>query len=225
VATQLKIEQVRLSEISLPGRNPRQHSQENLDAIEQSLWLFGQPEPLLVRREDKTIIHGCGRYRAMQNIGWESCRVIYLDVDGAEAWALAVVLNRTGELATWNVSELSATMRDLEGLGTTFEGFGWTDTELHDLITVPPDELERLVDFSPPPARVPPARTGQTPTNYDSTDTDRPVMGRPISVTVEQREIFDLAWERMKERHADDGPELSPGRAVEFLAAEYLASP
>lgn len=48
---------------------------------------------------------------------------------------------------------------------------------------------------------------------------DGPPMARPIRLTEEQREIFDRALARLRRDLPD---ELSEGRAVELLAAEFL---
>jgi len=224
----LKIEQVTLRELSLPEQNPRAHTPENIEAIKESLRTFGQPEPLLVRKADKTIIHGCGRYRAMRELRWPSCRVVFLEVTEAEALALAVTLNRTGEMAGWDFAELAQLTQDLASEGITLDGLGWTGQELADLSAMTAPELPS--GFASPPPTPPTAASRpagpqrqQGDRRQTSDDSERPVMGRPISVTKEQREVFDLAWERMAEREGDSGPPISQGRCVEFLAAEYLA--
>lgn len=49
---------------------------------------------------------------------------------------------------------------------------------------------------------------------------DGPPMARPIRLTEDQREIFDRAIARLRRDLPD---EVSEGRAVELLAAEFLA--
>jgi len=227
----LKIEQVALRELSLPEQNPRKHSAENIAAIKESLRTFGQPEPILVRKADKTIIHGCGRYAAMRELKWPFCRVVFLEVSEIEADALAVTLNRTAELASWNMPELSDILDRLQSEGVSLSGLGWTDGQLDGLIAdlIPPELPSEPASSTLTAAR---PRIGQSIPMVSqgvqgpiSDDSERPTMGRPISVTKEQREIFDQALQRMKQRHADDGPEISQGRCVEFLAADYLAGP
>jgi len=223
------VESFRLDELRDPKKNPRSHSPENIAAIEQSLRAHGQVYPILVRKKDQVIIHGNGTVAAMRKIGWTSCRVVILDVDKTEAAALTVRLNRTGELSTWDLPTLSQMVTGMADEGVDIATLGWSEADLDRLtasmVKASKKALKEIADFVPDsfPQLTEAAATVAPAEIENESGGDRPTMGRPINMTREQREVFDLAWARMREQHADDGPELSQGRCCEFLSAEFLA--
>lgn len=93
---------VSLSEIYLDPNNARKHDQKNLDAIKGSLKKYGQVEPLVVQKSKKIIIGGNGRYTAMREMGFETVEIVEVDLDDTQAMSLALALNRTSELASWD---------------------------------------------------------------------------------------------------------------------------
>src|SRR5206468_4752978 len=94
---------VPVKELSLMVGNPRAHPAKNLEAIKAALVEYGQVETILVNRRKQLweVIHGNGRLQAALDLGWTHVAANIVDVDDATAKAMAVVLNRTGELATW----------------------------------------------------------------------------------------------------------------------------
>lgn len=109
--------------------NARRHPQKNLEAIKASLRHFGQVEPLVVQRSTGKVIGGNGRLTAMKELGWETIKVNYVDVDDAKAAALGIALNRTAELAEW----------DQESLADVLAGLDSGDQEINSIL----DELAR----------------------------------------------------------------------------------
>lgn len=66
----------------------------------------------------------------MRSLGWDECDVVELDVDDTTATALAIALNRSGELATWDDAALGSLLQSLPSL----DGTGFSATDLDDLI-------------------------------------------------------------------------------------------
>jgi hypothetical protein len=93
--------------------NPRSHPTKNLEAIKAALVEYGQVETILVnrRRQPWEVIHGNGRLQDALELGWTHVAAHIIDVDEATAKAMAVVLNRTGELAEWDKEELDKLQR------------------------------------------------------------------------------------------------------------------
>jgi hypothetical protein len=60
------------------------------------------------------VIHGNGRLQAALELGWTHVAANIVDVDDATAKAMAIVLNRTGELAEWNKDELDKLLREVQ---------------------------------------------------------------------------------------------------------------
>jgi DNA modification methylase len=106
---------VPVGQLSLMVGNPRSHPAKNLEAIKAALVEYGQVETILVnrRKQPAEVIHGNGRLQSALELGWSHVAAHIIDVDEATAKAMAVVLNRTGELATWN-KELDNLLRDVQ---------------------------------------------------------------------------------------------------------------
>ncbi len=210
--------------------NARLHDQQNIDAIKASLEAHGQVEPLLVRQASSEVIGGSGRLAAMRALGWGECRVCRLDVDATEAAALALRLNRTAELASWDVSALTTILSELSGAGVDVPDVGWPDFDVGSAGEPPslPAEPHPLgfAEQIRQEAHQSPQGTHTGHATRDgiryADDGERPAMARPVHLTVEQREIFDRA-KAVLIAEADDGVPTSSGRALELICADWLA--
>jgi hypothetical protein len=114
--------------------NPRQHDDKNLGAIKASLKRWGWRNVIVARKADKTIIAGNGRIEAARSLGWTHAPVVFVADDVTEATAFAIADNRAGELAAWNLGNLTA---QLEGLDDVALGdLGFTADDFDDLLDV-----------------------------------------------------------------------------------------
>lgn len=114
-------------------KNPRR----NDGAVEQvahSITRFGFGAPIIARASDRVIIGGHTRYKAAQKLGLDKVPVRFLDLDPAEAAALALADNKLGELAEWDDSGVAAILAELEAQGAPIDGLGWDDEELNALL-------------------------------------------------------------------------------------------
>ena len=127
------IETVPLSLLVLDPDNARLHPKGNLEAIQGSLVLFGQVEPLVVRAQTHRVIGGNGRVAAMRALGWDEAQVAYVDCSDAEATALGLALNRTAETAAWDTETLAALLERCRADAIAVESFGF-DAEAIDKI-------------------------------------------------------------------------------------------
>jgi hypothetical protein len=109
--------------------NARLPGPENLAAIRSSLARFQQVEPLVVQQSTQRLIAGHGRLEAMRSLGWSEVDIVELEVDDVQAAALALALNRTGELASWDEPALARILRSLQSEGG-IEDLGWSTDEL-----------------------------------------------------------------------------------------------
>jgi ParB/RepB/Spo0J family partition protein len=75
--------------------NPRRISEDELDALERSLRQFGLVQPVLARREDRTVIGGHQRLVAAHRLGLTSVPVTWLDVTVEQARLLGLALNKS----------------------------------------------------------------------------------------------------------------------------------
>jgi DNA modification methylase len=107
---------VPVAELSLMVGNPRAHPVKNLEAIKAALVEYGQVETILVNRRKQPweVIHGNGRLQAALDLDWTHVAANIIDVDDSVAKAMAIVLNRTGELAEWNKEELDKLLHEVQ---------------------------------------------------------------------------------------------------------------
>ena len=125
----LQIARVALEDLHLDPANARAHGDRNLAAIVSSLERFGQVEPLVVNRGTGRVVGGNGRLVAMRKLGWTQCDVVEIDIDGVEAAALGIALNRTAELAEWDDPALGALLAELRAEDALL-GVGFDDAEV-----------------------------------------------------------------------------------------------
>ena len=129
----LAIEQVVIDDLRPDPANPRRISEEELDALERSLRQFGFVQPVLARREDRTVIGGHQRLVAARRLGLTSVPVTWLDVTVEQARLLGLALNKIS--GTWDDALLARLLADLQTLpdvDLSLSGFG--EDEIKDLL-------------------------------------------------------------------------------------------
>ncbi len=129
----LTIRRVAIDSLHLDPANARQHGEQNLEAIRGSLQRFGQAEPLIVHKATGRVIGGNGRVVAMRSLGWTECDVVEVDVDDLTATALGIALNRTGELAEWDLSALGQLLESLRA-EDALDGVGFSGGDIDDIL-------------------------------------------------------------------------------------------
>lgn len=181
--------------------NARKHGEENIAAIMESLTRFGQDQPLVVQAAGMVVRKGNGRLEAMKRLGWSHAACVIVEEGDWQAVARSLADNRTAELATWDTDILKAQVQQLDAAGERVEGLGWTAADLAALLTP-------AGDAGPAPERPEP------PPDLE--------FGKPVIVTVDQRTVFERACARLRQT---TGIDLSEGRCLELLSAEYLGGP
>ena len=72
----LVIEEVPIDDLRPDPANPRRIAEAELDALTRSMRRYGLVQPILVRREDDTVIGGHQRLVAARRLGLETVPVI-----------------------------------------------------------------------------------------------------------------------------------------------------
>ena len=146
----------KLSDLTEAPVNPMIHLERNLDAIRRSLLRFEQVSPLVIRAANSEVIAGNARLRVMRELGWEECECVVLDIDEREAKALAVAMNKTGQLAEWDMQVTTDILRDLQAVDFDLLDTGFDVGEIAgrlapvpDFTPVPEDEQPRLDEKKP----------------------------------------------------------------------------
>lgn len=132
-ATPVTVEQVAIDLLRPDPTNPRRIGDEELDALERSLRQFGFVQPVLARREDRTVIGGHQRLVAARRLGLATVPVTYLDLSIEQARLLNLALNKIS--GSWDEQLLARLLADLQAspnVDLTLSGFG--EDEIHDLL-------------------------------------------------------------------------------------------
>jgi len=123
-------------------RNPRRNDSA-VPEVAKSIERFGFGSPILARESDRVIIAGHTRWRAAQQLGLDKVPVRFLDLDPAEAHALALADNKLGELAEWDDEALAAILRDLQADDVDVAGLGWDSDEIDAIIKGPSEPIAK----------------------------------------------------------------------------------
>lgn len=120
---------VGINEITPWDKNPRKNDKA-VDAIAKSITRFGWGNPIIVRKADGVIVAGHTRWKAAKKLGMDKVLVRYMDLDPAQAKALALADNKLGELADWDDDALAEILAELKTEGADVLELGWQETEL-----------------------------------------------------------------------------------------------
>ena len=120
----LRIEYVRIDELQPDPFNPRRMPHAEMEALTRSIREFGLVDPLVVRKEDNSIIGGHQRLLAAKRLGYEEVPVVYVDVSQEQARLLNLALNRIS--GQWDQQLLAQLFKELKVLDVdlTLSGFG-----------------------------------------------------------------------------------------------------
>lgn len=126
-------EWVEISEIKPWDKNPRKNAAA-VKEVAGSIKRFGFSSPIIVRRADRAIIAGHTRYAAAQSLGLDKVLVRYMDLDPAQAKALALADNKLGEIADWDAGVLAEVLRELNAEDVDLDGLGFDAQELETML-------------------------------------------------------------------------------------------
>jgi hypothetical protein len=184
---------VPLRSLQVDPQNARRHPKRNLDAIRASLRTFGQRKPIVAAAG--FVFAGCGTLQAADIEGWTEIAVVDAsDLSSQALRAYALADNQSGDLAEWDAEALAAALGPLpEGLKAA-TGFDV-------------NELKAVADLA--------FKKSEAPKQDEASEF------ASIKLTREQYTIFEGALAKLREQEGQ--PDMSPARAVELLAAEFLS--
>lgn len=138
---ELRIEYIDPDKLTPYENNAKQHPDEQVEHIANSIREFGFRQPIVVDANNVVVI-GHGRLLAAKKLGLETVPVVRADdLTEAQVKALRLADNKTNE-SGWDFTALEA---ELDGLADEFEmsNFGFTSTDvtaLDDLFAPAPDK-------------------------------------------------------------------------------------
>ena len=128
-----------ISSLTPWDKNPRRNAAA-IEQVRKSIERFGFSSPIIARQQDRVIIAGHTRHQAALSMGLDKVPVRFLDLDPAQARALALADNKLGEVAEWDDGMLAQVLAELEAESVDLDGLGWSDEELAALLETPDDE-------------------------------------------------------------------------------------
>ena len=121
---ELRIEHVAIGKLRPDPFNPRRISEAEMEALVRSVREFGLLAPILVRKEDKTVVAGHQRLQAARRLGLETVPVIFVDISVEQAKLLNLALNKiSGDWDEGLLGRLMADLRETPDVDISLSGF------------------------------------------------------------------------------------------------------
>ena len=127
-------EWVSIDELTPWNKNPRINDHA-VDDVIKSIRRFGWGSPILARRSDGVVIAGHTRLKAAKKMGLDKVPVRFLDLDPAEAAALALADNKLNERASWDNDALRDIISELSDQTIDLDGLGWNDEQISAILS------------------------------------------------------------------------------------------
>jgi len=132
-APAIAIEHVPIDDLHPDPANPRRIADAELEALTRSLREFGLVDPILARREDRTIIGGHQRLLAARRLGMKSVPTVFVDLSAAQARVLNLALNKVS--GSFDQELLARLLADLDGVpDVDLSLSGFADDEIQKLL-------------------------------------------------------------------------------------------
>ena len=116
----LKIEKVPLAIIAPYEGNAKQHTNEQIRAVENSIKEFGFANPVILWHNDDgfpEIVAGHARCKAAENLGMSEVPAVFVDaLTDAQRRALTLADNQTTMMTGWDIDQLNYELENLSGM-------------------------------------------------------------------------------------------------------------
>ncbi|MFC1875047.1 site-specific DNA-methyltransferase [Chloroflexota bacterium] len=148
IKEQIELQQISIDELHPDPANPRRISDQELEALTRSIREFGLVDPIIARREDKTVIGGHQRLLAARRLGHKTVPVIFADLSLEQARLFNIALNKiSGSFDQELLARLLEDLGKTPDVDLTLSGFG--EDELKKLLKSldAREKRERVEDF------------------------------------------------------------------------------
>lgn len=136
----IKTENVLIADLKAATYNPRKIHPQKYKALKKSIEKYGVLEPIIVNiRTGNTIVSGHQRVRACNELGIDTIKASFIDVDEQQEKMLNLAMNNIrGENEK---DKLEKVMKDLVGFDLDLELTGFRLDEINNLVATP-EEIE-----------------------------------------------------------------------------------
>jgi DNA modification methylase len=129
----IQIEQLPIGDLRPDPANPRRISDQELETLTRSISEFGLFDPIIARREDKTVIGGHQRLLAARKLGYKTIPVVLADLTVEQAHLLNIALNKiSGSFDQELLARLLKELQEVPNIDLSLSGF--EDDELKKLL-------------------------------------------------------------------------------------------
>lgn len=114
----MKIEKINISEITEYENNAKLHPREQIEQIKKSIQEFGNNDPIAID-ENNVIIEGHGRYKALQELGYDEVEVIRLShMDDEQKRAYILAHNKLTMNSGFDIELLNSELESIVNIDT-----------------------------------------------------------------------------------------------------------
>ena len=150
----MKIEEVRIDEISNHERNPKQHPDKQIRLLEESIKRFGWTNPVILSA-DNVILAGHARVKAAIAAGNDTVPCIRTKLSGKEADAYLLADNRLSDIAPYDRDILAELLADIPSDLQELTGFDSVQVDAllkgEDISEIDRFISDKIPDFQPIP--------------------------------------------------------------------------
>lgn len=140
----MKVITMPISEIKLPERNVRIHTEKQLKEFERSIRMFGQIRPLVVD-ETNTILAGCGCFETLVRMGRTEASVYKMDnLTENQKKKLMIADNKIYGLGVDNLDTFNSF---LEELSSDLDIPGFDEDILQSMVAEAEDVSEKIMEY------------------------------------------------------------------------------
>lgn len=140
----MEINLLGIDELLPYANNAREHSEDQIKHIANSIQEFGFNNPILIDK-NKQVIAGHGRLLAAQHLELKEVPCIRLEhLSEAQKKAYILADNKLAELAYWNWDLLGAELKELEELNIDIQSLGFEKLEIKQAVTEPEDSSQEI---------------------------------------------------------------------------------
>nr|DAS60041.1 MAG TPA: ParB protein [Caudoviricetes sp.] len=125
----MKIEKINISEITEYENNAKLHPREQIEQIKKSIQEFGNNDPIAID-ENNVIIEGHGRYKALQELGFDEVEVIRLShMDDEQKRAYILAHNKLTMNSGFDIELLNSELESIVNIDMEDFGFDYYEPE------------------------------------------------------------------------------------------------
>lgn len=140
----MNVELIPIGDLKPFEKNPKLHSEDQINRIVKSIKEFGFTNPVLALKENKMVIAGHARLKAARQMNLAEVPVILLDMPYEKAITYVIADNKLAELATWDNTMLLPLLEDIKlaGIDVELTGFSAADISILNKKEVQEDDFD-----------------------------------------------------------------------------------